>query len=219
MRGHVKKPHPHLSWKEIPEFLESIENNSSNAYVLTRLLTKFYLLSCIRISAICSLEWEWFDFENDLLVIPPETSGLKRKKYMGEKHLIPITDEMKVLIKQLKEINGGEKYVFASRNSKKIPHLNKETVNEFFHRIGYEGRQNAHGWRHVVTTNGVDVLKFDSDIISRHIGHTDFKKGSIGSYDFSEKLDERREFMERWSKELVKQGMKLVEKELQGMKI
>ena len=32
-------------------------------------------------------------------------------------------------------------------------------------------------------------------------------------------IDERREFMERWSKELVRQGMKLVEKELQGMNI
>ena len=70
-----------------------------------------------------------------------------------------------------------------------------------------------------MTTNGVDIGKYDSEIISRQIGHTDHKKGSIGSYDFSEKLDERREFMKWWNKELVRQGMKLVEKELQGMKI
>ena len=70
-----------------------------------------------------------------------------------------------------------------------------------------------------MTTNGVDVGGFDSEIISRQIGHTDHKKGSIGSYDFPEKLDERREFLNWWNKELVRQGMKLVEKELQGMKI
>ena len=219
LQGHVKKPHPHLSWKEIPEFLETIENNSSNSYVLTRLLTKFYLLSCIRVNAICCLEWEWFDFDNDLIVIPPETSGLKRKKGSDLSHLIPITDEMKVLIKQLKEINGNEKYVFKSRTSKNRPYPDKGRINDFFRKLGYSGRQDAHGWRHVVTTNGVDVGGFDSEIISRQIGHTDHKKGSIGSYDFSEKLDERREFLNWWNKELVRQGMKLVEKELQGMKI
>ena len=127
--------------------------------------------------------------------------------------------EMKVLIKQLKEINGNEKYVFRTRTSKNRPYPDKWRINDFFRKLGYTGRQNAHGWRHVVTTVGVDVGKFDSDIISRQIGHTDHKKGSIGSYDFSEKLDERKKFLEWWNKELVKQGMKLVEKELQGMKI
>ena len=116
-------------------------------------------------------------------------------------------------------VKSASKYVFKSRTSKNRPYPDKGRINDFFRKLGYSGRQDAHGWRHVVTTNGVDVGGFDSEIISRQIGHTDHKKGSIGSYDFSEKLDERREFLNWWNKELVRQGMKLVEKELQGMKI
>ena len=211
--GHIKGGHPYLSYKELPEFLNSIEENSSNSYVLTRLLTKFYLLSCIRVSVIVSLEWDWFDSENNVWVIPPETRGLKRKRDKGDPHIIPVTPEMKSIMNQLREINGSKKYVFDTPEGKKYPHANPETINTHIKRLGFGGRQNGHGWRDVVVTVGQEVGKFQRDIIQRQIGHTEHKRGAIGSYDNSEKLDERREFLEWWNKELVRLGMKITEKE------
>ena len=64
---------------ELTKFLNSIEENFSNSYVLRILLTKFYFLFCIRVSVIVSLEWDLFDSENNFWVIPPETRGIKRK--------------------------------------------------------------------------------------------------------------------------------------------
>ena len=211
--GHIKGEHPYLSYKELPELLNSIEENSSNAYVLTRLLTKFYLLSCIRVGAIVSLEWDWFDSENDVWVLPPETTGLKRKKGKGEPHLIPATPEMHSIMNQLREINGNKKYVFASKEGRKYPHPDKGCINDHLIRLGFGGRQNAHGWRDVVVTVGQEEGKFKRDIIQRQIGHTEHKRGAIGSYDNSEFLKERREFLEWWNKELVSLGMKITEKE------
>jgi len=211
--GHIKGGHPYLSYKELPEFLYSIEENSSNSYVLTRLLTKFYLLSCIRVSVIVSLEWDWFDSENNVWKIPPETRGLKRKRDKGDPHIIPVTPEMKLIMNQLREINGSKKYVFYTPEGKKYPHANPETINAHIKRLGFGGRQNAHGWRDVVVTVGQEVGKFDRDIIQRQIGHTEHKRGAIGSYDNSEKLEERREFLEWWNKKLVGLGMKVTEKE------
>ena len=64
-----------------------------------------------------------------------------------------------------------------------------------------------------MVTVGQEVGKFERDIIQRQIGHTEHKRGAIGSYDNSEFLNERREFLEWWNKELVRLGMKVTEKE------
>tara|TARA_A100001388_G_scaffold136152_1_gene100934 strand:+ start:432 stop:1766 length:1335 start_codon:yes stop_codon:yes gene_type:complete len=211
--GHIKKGHPYLKWDEVPKFLEDIERNDCNSYVLTRLCTKLYLLTSIRVGAIVSMEWDWYDPKTDMLVIPPETSGLKRKRDQGDPHYIPCTLEIHKILTQLRLINGKEKYVFRSPEGKKYPHINPETINNHFRLLGYLGKQDAHGWRDVVVTSGVDIGGFDIDVIERQIGHKNHKRGAIGSYDNSEKLEERIKFIEWWNKELVKRGLKLIEKE------
>ncbi len=211
--GHIKKGHPYLNWDEVPKFLEDIEKNECNSYVLTRLCTKLYLLSSMRVGAIVSMKWDWYDPKTDMLVIPPETSGLKRKKDQGDPHYIPCTPEIHKILTQLRLINGKEKYVFHSPEGKKYPHINPETINNHFRLLGYLGKQDAHGWRDVVVTSGVDIGGFDIDVIERQIGHKKHKRGAIGSYDNSEKLKERIKFIEWWNKELVKRGLKLIEKE------
>ena len=60
--------------------MESIKENSSDGSILTQLAFKFYLMSCCRVGALVRLEWNWFDESKDQWVIPPETSGLKRKR-------------------------------------------------------------------------------------------------------------------------------------------
>ena len=60
-----------------------------------------------------------------------------------------------------------------------------------------------------MVTSGQEVLKFSRDIILRQIGHTEHKQGASGCYDNTEFLDQRRDFLEMWSKELVNQGLKI----------
>ena len=67
----------------------------------------------------------------------------------------------------------------------------------------------AHGWRDVIVTSGQEVLQFSRDIILRQIGHTEHKQGASGCYDNTEFLDQRRDFLEKWTTLLVDNGMKL----------
>ena len=213
--GHKPKGNPHVTWEQVPELLQSINKNSCRGTLLTQLATKFYFLSLIRVGACVRLEWDWFDESQDLWVIPGETPGLKRKfKNTGKEwsHKVPMTPQLHVLLNQLRELNGDQKYVFHSLDGKKYPHLNPETINTYLRRLGWENKQTAHGWRDVVVTEGQEEGDFEFDakeIIRRQIGHTENKQGAIGAYDNTEFLPDRRKFLEWWSKEMIKQGMEI----------
>ena len=56
-----------------------MEENSVNADILTQLATKIYFMSGLRVSALVSLEWEWYNSTENIWRIPPDT-GLKRKR-------------------------------------------------------------------------------------------------------------------------------------------
>ena len=205
----TKRSNPTLDWKEVPEFLKDVSDNKCDGSILTTLSTKFYLLSCLRVGTLVSLKWDWFDSEESLWRIPPETSGLKRKMGEGVEHLLPVSPEMKRLMDELFEITGHQEYVFWSPEGKNTPHLNRETINNHITNLGYKGRLTSHGWRDVIVTSGQEELGFPLDIILRQIGHTEHKQGTSGHYDNTEFLEERRDFIKKWSLQLVNNGLKI----------
>ena len=207
---HKPRGNPTIGWNEVPELMNSINENSCGGCLLTQLATKFYLMSCLRVGALVRMEWDWFDESKDGWIIPPETSGLKRKFKNTEKewsHLIPISPEMHLVMDQLKKITGTQKYVFHSPEGKKYAHLNPETINAHLRSLGWGQRLSAHGWRDVVVTAGQEKGGFERDIILRQLGHTEHKQGTAGAYDNTQFLKERREFLEWWTAELVNQGL------------
>ena len=205
----TKRSNPTLDWSEVPEFLNTVSENHCGGSILTNLSTKFYLLSCLRVGTLVSLKWDWFDSEENLWRIPPDTSGLKRKMGEGEEHLLPVSPEMRKLMDELFEITGHQEYVFWSPEGKNKPYLNRETINSHITNLGYKGRLTSHGWRDVIVTSGQEELRFPLDIILRQIGHTEHKQGTSGHYDNTEFLPERREFINQWSLKLVNNGLKI----------
>ena len=205
----TKRSNPTLNWSEVPEFLNTVSENHCGGSILTNLSTKFYLLSCLRVGTLVSLKWDWFDSEENLWRIPPDTSGLKRKMGEGEEHLLPVSPEMRKLMDELFEITGHQEYVFWSPEGKNKPYLNRETINSHITNLGYKGRLTSHGWRDVIVTSGQEELRFPLDIILRQIGHTEHKQGTSGHYDNTEFLPERRKFVNEWSLKLVNNGLKI----------
>ena len=82
---------------------------------------------CSRTGVVVRLEWNWYDAEEKMWVIPAQTSGLKRlKKDTENDHHIPSTPELEQLMEQVREFTGWQKYVFYSFNGKSDPHLGKK---------------------------------------------------------------------------------------------
>ena len=72
--------------------------------------------------------------------------------------------------------------------------------------IEYKALTTAHGFSHLALTAGQEVLKVDHEIIQRQMAHT-FGDKIRGSYDKSQMMEERRDFMVARSDALVEQGL------------
>ena len=186
--------HPSIKWKDVPSMICEVNLNRSNSHIQSVLATKLLLLTFLRTGALSRLEWEWFNTDfPDTITIPGTTPGLKRKKGKSDHipHHVPVTPEMIKIFESLLELNGNSKYVFQPMRDSRFPHLDPSAINNYFRNLGYKDKLRAHGWRRTALTTGIDVLKFDRDVIRKQMGH--LPEGKVNkAYDGSLHLDERR---------------------------
>jgi len=141
-----ERHHPTIPWSEVHELLEQINLNKRSAHNLVVLSVKFMLMTFLRAGALVRLEWDWIDEEENLIVIPGSTPGLKRTfKTQHLPHHIPITPEMRLVLDDAKKLGFSKKYVFGSYRSGKYPHLNPEAPNQLLSNLGY--KDTLHGTR------------------------------------------------------------------------
>ena len=207
---HRVSHHPHIEWKDVPEFLEKVSLNPSHSHPFAQLSTKLMLMTFLRAGALTRLEWDWIDWEKKLLTIDGSTSGLKRKKGKNDDlpHHVPITPHMEKLLNRVKRFNNGEKYIFLPLMESRFPHLDPSTPNNYIRNLGYKDKLRAHGWRSVALTNGIDLLKTPKEVIKKQMGHLPDNKVDQ-AYDKSLMLEERREFLNKWCDLLVKKGLEI----------
>ncbi len=204
--------HPTLPWDKVPQLLKDISMNRCNSHIQRVIATKFLLMTFLRAGALVRLKWEWIKVVDGVkcFEIPGTTSGLKRKKGKSESipHHVPITSQMERLLKKARSYSDGSEYVFTPIKSGRFPHLNPESPNEYFVRLGYKNQQRAHGWRRTARTNFVDQLGCEEDVIKRQMGHLPDNKVDK-AYDQSLRLKDRKDFLEKWCKLLMNQGLVL----------
>jgi len=214
----------HIEFAEVPELMESINNNFGE-YNLTDLAAKLHLMMSIRSSVIASLRFEWYNEAMDNWYIPLSTTGLKKRKgtyYDNEHFIIPSTPEINQIINHLYSMHGRNNfgYVFPSQSKNKLySHICIDGINNRLKEVSC-GRQSAHGWRDVFV-EGTQLGGFKPYIIDRCIGHTSHGHSSWTPYDEGNFLKDRRKCMEWWTKELVNKGLviegKVIEKERMTM--
>jgi len=200
--GHIKKNNPSISWSEIPQLLKDLNENKANGSEVVIAAIKFDVMTFVRVGSLVPMKWSELDYENDLWIIPPE------RMKAGKEHLVPLTDPIKQLLDRLEKINGDEEYVFKSFRSRSKPHIDESALNQLLKRLGYGGRQTAHGLRQLPTIAGVDILKIPYEVISRQLAHAQGNQ-IRQAYDRSQMLEERREFMNNWCDQLVTLGLEI----------
>ena len=203
--------HPSIKWEEVPALLKEVNLNRCNTHIQSVLATKMMLMTFLRAGSLTRLEWDWFDSQfPNTITIPGTTAGLKRKHGKNDDipHHVPITSEMKEVFDALRQFSGDSKYVFQPMRDSRFPHLDPSTINNYLRNLGYKDKLRAHGWRSTALTTGIDVLKCESDVIRKQMGH--LPEGKVSqAYDNSLRLEERRVFMEKWCQLLVESGLKV----------
>ena len=199
---HKPIPNPSLEWEQLPKFFEDLERNEPGASLVTLLAVKVLVMTFLRGGSLTPARWEEFDLKKDLWTIPAE------RMKTGREHQVPLTDPLKDVLKQLRSFNGDQECVFFSPRGRTFPHVHRDSLNNHLKNMGYKGLTTAHGFRHLALTAGQEVLKADHEIIQRQMAHT-FGDKIRGSYDKSQMMEERRDFMVAWCDALSDQGLKI----------
>lgn len=206
LRGMIKpkptKHHSALDYRDLPEFLDDLYSNKARLMPLTVLAVKFMMLTFVRTGEMISAEWTEFDLDEKMWLIP--ASRMK----MGKDHLVPLSDQLVEILKEIRSMHGNRIYVFPGRESAKS-HMSNNTVLGALKRMGYAGKMTGHGFRSMAMSIIMEKLGYRHEVPDRQLAHS--KRGDVNkAYDRAMFLDERKTMMQDWSNYIEKMAKKIV---------
>ncbi|EFN9546893.1 TPA: tyrosine-type recombinase/integrase [Escherichia coli] len=189
MKGYRKKNYPFLPADQIPAFTKALSSFSGSIISLTA--TKVLRYTALRTKELRSMQWRNVDFENRLITI--DESVMKGRRT----HIVPMSEQVISLLESIRQITEPEsEFVFAGRVDKKKP-ISENTVLQVIKRVGYEGLESGHGFRHEFSTI-MNENEWPADAIEAQLAHAN--GGSVrGIYNHAQYLEKRREMMQFWA--------------------
>lgn len=182
---HKREHYAHLSVNELPEFLSSIDKYMGSQIVRTAL--RILILTGVRPGELRKAEWSEINFDNHTWEIPADKMKMRRP------HIVPLSEQVTDLLKQIQPISGSYQYVFPSRTDYK-KHISDMALNTMIRRMGYGGRATGHGFRHTMSTI-LHEQGYNTAWIETQLAHVD--KNSIrGTYNHAQYIDGRREMLQ-----------------------
>lgn len=176
---------PAVHWKELPDVLKELQVYGLKAReTWDVLMCGFYTL--LRPNEVCSLEWSWVDYKENVIRVPAETMKMKRG------HNVPISKQLLELLNSRPHVG---KFVFP--NSVKVSeHISTNAASLFLRRHGYKDRMVPHGIRSIGRTwmHDHDVA---FDVAELCLAHSVGTSTQL-AYDRSDLLDKRRGAMQSW---------------------
>lgn len=184
-----KKNMAHVDEKELPQLLRAIDNYPAPD---SRIGLKLLAILFCRPSELREATWAEFDFENALWNIPEQRMKKRRE------HIIPLPTQAMQLLNELKPLSGQSEYLFPSRSNSHKPKSDTVFIMAL-RRLGYEGRQTPHGFRHIASTL-LNNKGFDERHIEAALAHV--KDGVAGVYNKAQYLHDRKYIMQWYADHL-----------------
>lgn len=179
---HKKPLRPH----EIPEFFRRLDEFSG--YLPTKAGIRLLWWTLARPTEVIQAKWSEFDLENKIWTIPAE------RMKMRQPHAVPLPDQAIEMLNAFQFVTGHFEYLLPNRSSPRKPAAHSLFVKAFYS-MGYEGKFTPHA----VRVTGRTILGeqgYPRDVLERQLAHTDAKH--VRAYDQGDRLETRREIMQRW---------------------
>lgn len=175
--------------KQIAQLLKAIDGYSGS-YIVKYALVLAPLLFA-RPGELRHAEWIEIDIGRQEWRIPAE------KMKMRKQHVVPLSDQVIELIKELDNYTGEGKYLFPSMRTGSRP-MSDNTINAALRRLGYSrDEMTCHGFRAMASTN-LHEHGWPSDVIERQLAHAE--GNSVKAvYNHAQHLQARRKMMQSWS--------------------
>ena len=180
----------HVSQERLPDLLRAVTAYSGARAV--KLGLRLLIINGMRPSEVREAHWSEFDLEGALWTVPAD----RMKK--GREHLVPLSTQSLAILQELKQLSGGYGLLFPGRNDRTKP-LSNMVFNMALRRMGYQGEQTGHGFRHIASTL-LNEKGFEENHIEAQLSHK--KKGTAGVYNKAKYLEHRRAMMQWYADHL-----------------
>jgi integrase len=184
----AKKHYAHLTEKDLPEFLTSLEDYQGHK--TTQLAVRLLMLTFVRTGELRAAKWDEFDLINRAWRIPAE------RMKAGVEHIVPLSDQAIATLEKLKEITGRYEFLFPGRSSIRKP-MSENAILYAIYRMGYHSRATGHGFRSTASTI-LNEMGFPSDAIERQLAHGERDKVRA-AYNKALYMDQREKMMQAWA--------------------
>lgn len=177
--------------KRIGELLRAIDDYQGQPGTAAAL--KLAPLVFARPGELRAAEWSEFTLEGK----DPEWRIPAERMKMREMHLVPLSRQAVVVLRELEAHTGDGKYLFPSLRTASRP-ISENTVNAALRRLGYsKDDMTGHGFRAMASTC-LNEQGWHPDLIELQLAHAERNKVRA-AYNRAERLSERRKMMQAWA--------------------
>lgn len=193
-----EKHYPCIPPAELPALLKALRAYEGDRLVV--LAMELLALTFPRTSELIGAEWAEIDWEREEWHIPKERMKMKRP------HMIPLSRQALVILKEIHALTGDKPFLFYSSRSKSR-HLSNGCVLMALRRMKYGGRMCGHGFRALASTI-LNEKGYNPDWIECQLAHQDGDK-IRSAYNRAEYVLERKKMMQDYANmldEIAKDG-------------
>ena len=186
---HKQKHQSAVRPEELPELMRAIAKYDETGDKQTRLALQLLAVTFVRTNELIGAEWNEFDLDGRIWIVPAGRMKMKTE------HILPLSRQALAILKELREVGGGSRFVFPGRNRDKP--MSNNTMLFALYRLGYKGKMSGHGFRAVASTI-LNETGFRADVIERQLAHSE-RDEIRGAYNRAEYLPERIKMMQAWA--------------------
>jgi integrase len=179
-------PHPHLSERELPDFLAKVEAYPDASL---KLAVKLLFLTFVRKSELTGATWSEIDFDRSEWRIP--ASRMKGKR----EHLVPLGTQALECFQELKKLANGSDYVLPSPTKPRQP-IGRSLLVTVFKELG--GKISPHGVRATASSILNERSGFSGDVIEAQLAHVQGDQVRA-AYNRAAYMEQRAKLMQWWS--------------------
>lgn len=181
-----RKNRPSVGYSELPEVLCKLKAEGIKSHTTwSVLLCGFYTL--LRPGEYTAMRWGWIDFKDKTITIPAEIMKMKRE------HVVPMSRQLIALLEDLPRTSD---YVFPSPQRNGDRPVSTNSASQFLRRNGFADVLVPHGIRAIGRSWMFDnAVSFE--VAELCLAHS-VGSSTVQAYVRSDRLEERREVMQRW---------------------
>lgn len=188
--------------EQFSELLKDIDQLDDNTQLYNKRILQLLALTFVRIGDLCAMRWSdinWitktWEFE--------QQKGASRND-MQPSLVVPLAPQALDILKEMKELTGGNEYVFYNARRKKASYHNPREINKILNSDlmndgdSYQGIHCPHGFRAAAKTMLTERLGYGQIYTELQLGH---KIPDLygKAYNRMEGLKERTKMMTQWA--------------------